>query len=202
MTDLESLLARVEAAEGPDREIDALICAALHVLPAGEVCPPVAADTAVEWRAFEDGWVRLYATNGHVRDQHFLGRHADPFTASLDAALALCERVLPGADVSLFTLRSKRPEARVVTDYDEATDEIYVWEDADGATPALALLAALLKALIAQAPLRSDVSDEVPGTHSKFEDKEVETRSVAETTDARCDATATEAQRKSEGEDQ
>jgi hypothetical protein len=70
------LLARVKAATGPDRELDLDIAAALFT--DGE-------DTA--W------WQR--------RKERFLSSHmlvdaAPPYTASIDAALALTERMLPG----------------------------------------------------------------------------------------------------------
>ena len=67
-----------------------------------------------------------------------------PVTASLDAALALVERVLPGWD---FTV--KRFGMRANVEVFENNGKGY--EYASGKTPALALLAALLKALIAQA---------------------------------------------------
>lgn len=72
MTDLDSLIARVERLDKPDREVDALIGAYVNGgNPSGF-----------------SGW---YWTKGQ-------GRHekADRFTASTDAILDLIERRLPG----------------------------------------------------------------------------------------------------------
>ena len=67
------------------------------------------------------------------------------YTASIDAALALVERVLPG-----WHWIRKSPLSMTV--YQDPKDE-KAWAvhfDGAGATPALSLLAAILKALIAQ----------------------------------------------------
>jgi hypothetical protein len=112
MSDLKELLARVEKAEGPDREIDA----ALQRLIGGE---------HIHWGC---------------------GLLVNGFTASLDASLALVERVLPGW-------------LRELQEYGEpdsfwwVTLRSYPFGIAFGgraATPALATCCALLKALIAK----------------------------------------------------
>lgn len=101
MTALPDLLARVRAASGPDRELDAAIMSAFYAST-----PPY------------------------------------EFFRSVDAALALIERVLPGYRKSVVDLRPDPCEA-------------YAWLPGwthnikgDGATPALALVAALLAAVI------------------------------------------------------
>lgn len=71
MTDLTDLLARVEQAEGPDRELDKALWYKL-------VFDPALADPD------ELHWLK------------FVGQKQPWFTASLDASLALVERVLPG----------------------------------------------------------------------------------------------------------
>lgn len=108
---LEDLIRRVEAAEGPDRELDKSIARALD-----------------QWEAEPVTGIAFLC-----------GR---PFTASLDAALALCERVLPGAGLSLN-----------IGAFKEAT----IWPakpgraaTAQGRTPALALCLSLLRAVQAQ----------------------------------------------------
>jgi len=85
MTDLQSLKQRVERATGPDWQIDLDISAAL-------VWPP-------EWKA-------LKRPDGHYdfRDNETadaaLSVHKE-WTASIDAALTLVERLLPGWNVYL-----------------------------------------------------------------------------------------------------
>jgi hypothetical protein len=131
MTSLSNLRARVEGAEGPSRKLDVWIWKATapdeyrRDMYRSAVLRP--RGQAIE--DFEPGWAV---------------KAAPPYTASLDAALALVERVLPGRDWSLTTdLWGKLFMATI-------------WKDAGGdiageaetrSTPALALLAALLRAL-------------------------------------------------------
>lgn len=142
---LASLLARVEAATGPDRETDAAIW--LHFTPG-----------ATRWSTR----VR-HAKTGHewdvdeTRDATGYLVTVPDYTASLDAALALVERTLPSWMVSLLLSRehgrhfaSVRNGSIINPDKIEGTGE--------ATTPALALLAALLKALQAQ-PNRIDARD-------------------------------------------
>lgn len=75
MTDLTELLARVEAATGPDRELDAEIF--IRVARDGD-------DSIVYNRQIEKVWIG--------RDWFDFPR----YSGSVDAALALVERVLPG----------------------------------------------------------------------------------------------------------
>lgn len=118
MTDLADLIARVEAATGPARVLDRI----------------------------------LFETLG-TPSRERLGRgHAPEFTASVDAALALIERALPLGYPSLY--RNYLPER-----YDGEAKEWscdlsivggsapYNVFEAEAHTPALALIAALLKAL-------------------------------------------------------
>ena len=73
----------------------------------------------------------------------FYGRAPEPFTASLDAALALAERVLPGSDWNVC--------------HEEGELKAHLWprgtyiggHEGVAQTPALALVAAILKAMIA-----------------------------------------------------
>lgn len=117
-TDLADLLARVEAATGPDREIDGLLyCMEDEVI---QRCWP--------------HWGREQRENLTPR-----------YTASLDAALALVERVLPGSTVDIGS-------------DDNETGRFYygvVWPEGRSAgsetnsrhSMALALVASLLRAL-------------------------------------------------------
>lgn len=116
---LPSLITRLEEAKGPDRELDADICGALldaQVKRRREILPSYVYHTG-------DGeWSLIPA-----------------YSASLDAALSLAERVLPGCGVMLNI------GSRV---------EVAVWpvSPAPAAfalapTPALALCLAILRAL-------------------------------------------------------
>ncbi len=75
MSDLSSLIARLEKAEGPSAELDAEIAIALGVIPG------------------RDWWSMDYIKSG------ILGR----YTSSIDAAVSLAERVLPGFGISIDT---------------------------------------------------------------------------------------------------
>ncbi len=129
---MTSLLQRVEQATGPDRELDAAIIAWLNNAEVRRY--PPADDFGPR-----DRW-QFWSLDG----AHFLGSEAKfpvpPLTASVDAALALVERVKPGSEV-LMGLRqtaATQPWARVGP-----------WwaSDAIGATLPLAILAALLRSL-------------------------------------------------------
>jgi hypothetical protein len=89
-TDLAALLARVEAAEKPSEELDALILCAVAA-PAGAF---------VEQSRINGAWC-VYTAPDRLWERSSRGgwwrRDGWPLTASLDAALALVERVLPGA---------------------------------------------------------------------------------------------------------
>lgn len=142
MADLAELLERVKAASGPDRETDVALW--LAMTPGATYRTTRAKHTATgrEWDINES------RVNGGALVE------VPTFTASLDAALALVERVLPedrivtaGAIVANGTSRGM---ASVTTVANRAS------HTANGATPALALLAATLSALIAQ-PASGDV---------------------------------------------
>jgi hypothetical protein len=133
MSDLQALLARIEAAEGADREIDLAIGLALagwevakHDLGHGD----------------ED-----YLDTGHMLYPWpaSAGQDYDAFTASLDAALALVERVLPG-----WTMACDATVPEMGIDW-ELFEPIPDGARFTGthAKHALALLSALLRALIA-----------------------------------------------------
>ncbi len=85
MSDLNALVERIEAGSGSDRTADGLIAA--RTLPARP-----------------DGWLPWVCNGGYVltpTGEKPLPGHgqfvaAPPYTASIDAAVALVERVLPG----------------------------------------------------------------------------------------------------------
>jgi len=112
---LSDLLARVEAATGPDRELDDAIVELMF----GKSMLVITEDAGTVWR-----------------------NHKAPFyTASIDAALALAERVLPDHEIEMFQLFHGNGWG--VNFRAKHIDTAYA------PTPALALIAAILKALIA-----------------------------------------------------
>lgn len=133
---LQALLERVEAASGPVEEIDNLIW--WHFF-----CPERGKDDAMRVGPMDNvakraAWARC-----------FYGKErSTKFTASLDAAVGLVEKMLPGQACALGTMafrnETRKPWATIWT---TSGSPLF---NADAATPALALIAALLKALISQ----------------------------------------------------
>lgn len=130
---LSALLARAESAKGPDRELD------------GEVWCAARGYKFMNHTSQGEGFIYWHGT------RQFRGE-AERLTASLDATLALCERVLPGWDNDVMGIAQSlrggpRAYAGVWRDGLRGETEI----KADAPTRSLALLAAMLKALLAQA---------------------------------------------------
>jgi hypothetical protein len=130
---LSDLLVRVEGAGGPDRYIDFWTTVLLWEPDAEDDIAMIEAD--IELVGIEEMWIAM------------------PFSGSLDAALALVERVLPEANCHGYDKTPDHVEAYVSRNC--AKDGHWLYEGR-GATPALALLAAMLKALLADARERSD----------------------------------------------
>lgn len=124
---LSALLARVEAAEGPDRELDARIEAATSPWPEDNTLTFISGSPT--FRVHRGSAVALDNARGE-------------YTASLDAALALCERVLPGWLRDVRELPSGNWIAFVST-YEPA--RLF---DATCRSPPIALLSAMLRALL------------------------------------------------------
>lgn len=120
--ELAGLLARVEAATGPDTD---KLMGGLH-------------DRL--WR-----WVNDNKLNANAPGWEYDLHEGPNYTASLDAALGLCERVLPGCRVLVEKTFDGEGWAMLQTAPAEPRDMT------EGYTPALALLAAMLCALIASA---------------------------------------------------
>jgi hypothetical protein len=134
---LSSLLLRVEGATGADRHIDADIFWRFDERASGVIFSNYATGLP---RALDHG---RPIPSGLGRMAVEIG--APAYSASLDAALALCERVLPGWRWVVYGPdMDVRPHAWVSAD-NFRDDE----GQALGSTPALALVAAMLKALIA-----------------------------------------------------
>ena len=138
MSDLAELLERVRAATGPDRSIDVAIAIAFP--PEGE-----------KRRELSDASTRCgQYWYSHKYEEG--SRSALEFTASIDAALALTERMLPGWSWKIVgEPGAVYPHCAVVRNAATLSDvaEAFV---ASHRTPSLAILSALLAALIAQEP--------------------------------------------------
>lgn len=164
--DLAALLVRVEKAEGADRELDTRIWQVL-------VFDPKLLKPGHDW----------LKTPG-------LGYSKPAYTASLDAALALCERVLPGcywraAELTPGEIAGMRPPGN--QEFWATVGPAGAQEQAFGFTPALALIAAMLRALLA---LAGDTSGGI---------EKIDKSSCADSSDAPRFAAAGDDQRKSEG---
>lgn len=147
------LVARLEATSAGSRGLDAAITAHLNGALLKPYPPATDFGPSAKWQ--------FWSLDG----AHFLGNESKfpvpPFTTSLDAALALAERVLPGwlwnlaaetygCDAELFSPRGE------------------CWDGhgpATGATPALALCIAILRATTASSVGTSNAS--APNTPDK-----------------------------------
>jgi len=125
---LEVLLERLEKAEGPDREIDF----DLHILECESSCW---ADVEVQ--------VERAKRNGVV-----------PYTASLDASIALVERIEPKWEY-ILNWRGWASRGRAFASVNEASaiDRSIAYHDT---SVIIALLTAMVKALIAEEKNRAD----------------------------------------------
>lgn len=87
MTDIASLIARLEAATGPDRELDAMIGAACALV---DDFDPACLIAPLFYVGDDRGWIHIYTgkIDPGVR-HHKFSRAARLFTSSLDAALTL-----------------------------------------------------------------------------------------------------------------
>lgn len=132
---ITSLIEKLEGAEGPSLVLD------------GEIWCAVNGYTFVMWDGA--GCVYRRASDGGI--SHEQASRIRPFSASLDAALALAERVLPGWEFGTYI---NRPD---VNGRRFTKIEAHRWQDVSpeyafacasskAATPALAVCAAVLRA--------------------------------------------------------
>lgn len=133
----DELLKRLREATGEDRELDGLIEQALGILPSDAYWSVhnVYGDVVEHWVSGPYG-----AYNYHSPEE---------LTASLDAAIALVEKMLPGANWRI-QFRDGTYKSSAIISREHPTKHFDVWVDRQGATPALALLIALLEALSAK----------------------------------------------------
>ena len=125
--DLTELLSRVETATGSDVRLDGDIAVALGV-----------------FRPVQARHERVFGNSWHVKLTGSVMFMAPAYTASLDAALALVERVLPGAGWLCGVAQDHYMAEIFRTRY--VSGVIPRMGYAEAPTPALALLAALLRA--------------------------------------------------------
>lgn len=99
---LQGLLERLRSATGPDRELDARLTVMFDVRP--EWCVGYGSELWIDLKSGLDEPVIRINTGGKRSQGHPpMGPYA-PYTASLDAALALVERTLPDPGEHLMVL--------------------------------------------------------------------------------------------------
>ena len=149
--DLQDLLARVEKAEGPDRELDCLLHVTLHGWKLAKVPPDYDGRNECEvWT--QDGKLIegfAYPNRGAVSPfYHVPGHEGDKtrYSARYEDAMALCRNFAPMWVGPIHVMDCG--SAQVVFEARDPCDRRS--EQAVAPTPAIALLAALLKAKIAE----------------------------------------------------
>lgn len=152
--ELRALRDRVLAATGTDRELDVDVCLALGIDPThgGEASGFIGVDTVYR---FTSGMPLSEAAAKYPdwKTHAAISYRVPEITGSLDAAVALCERVLPGWPWSAYGGGGADPDKPSVNVWPREQPfpaALDVSEEA--ATLALAFLAATLSALIAQEP--------------------------------------------------
>ena len=160
-TELEALLARVERAEGPDREIDLLLWAAKENVKLKHFDVGVMSGAQTEVRAVyeNDDWKTVaYSMNDCDGSQMRPSFNFEPelpfYTDSIDAAVALVGEKLGSRHV--WSINS--PSYNRNSQYRSHDWQAHIWSTQKGcgfhqdhkSSGALALCAALLTALIAE----------------------------------------------------
>lgn len=135
MTALSSIIERVEAATGPDREIDAEV----EALSCGWYPSHLCHDATR--RSYSVGYLHEDDDGSNLCKG---GKHAPEYTASLDAVVQLVERELPD---ELWMISSKDPTLRPQATLTYRSADAQRVQTAHAKTPALALLLACLRAL-------------------------------------------------------
>ena len=148
MTSKQDLLEALKEAEGPSRELDAMVAVTVDKWEwHGD-------GSAVEFQSWAGHWVQpsdegsgTFDANGICDCVVASGQEPPHYTSFLDACLALQERVLPGWLWSVESCADGMFYAELV---DPAEDNCFPSEAAKAPTPAFALLIAIVKALITQ----------------------------------------------------
>jgi len=145
MTTLTKLLEQAEKAEGPDRELDVAIAIVLRV-PHPKL---LRATTLSDWRPIEElpGTIQTYWPNGYTAASWL----SQKYTSSLDAAIALTEALLPGWSYGIDVTQLTYPNRAWVGCPEQVSyDDEIVWQAEHMASTSLALIAATIKAKLAQ----------------------------------------------------
>ena len=142
MSDLSSLIARLEKAEGPSRDLDAYIHFRDRVSRIEKIAAAKTGHINIQGSDFSGGTV-------------LLGENVPVYTSSIDAAVSLATRVLPGWGWGVESKThhimaclnpefgepvGKHPHWAAISNVSTRTFE-------DAATPAMALVLATLRAL-------------------------------------------------------
>lgn len=98
---LQSLIARVEAGSGSDRQLDADICVAARYIPACENAKNIKASNAGGAYLIYDDYGSICGVNS--------GTFAPHLTSSLDAIRALMLASVPGRGLYIFAADDKLP---------------------------------------------------------------------------------------------
>jgi len=149
MTDILALLARVEAATGPDRELDAVIASQFRYHPYGSFHWLDRSPEAV-YAPTHSGWMGFTLPGEDTPRDTW---RSLAYTSSLDATVALVEKMRPGWFFTVSNFSSvidERPWADIasrkcINEEQGHEDQSYLGR---GNTPVLALLAALLRSMI------------------------------------------------------
>lgn len=134
MTDLAALLARVEGASGPEYALDREIGLTLG-----------------GWSAYVDPKWGDMINGGDGTFPDSAGAIYTSFTESLDAAVALAEQVLPGWWWGIGRYGPDGPIAKLAPSEAGEADDMQRSIICKGATPALALVAAIIRAKMGEA---------------------------------------------------
>lgn len=143
MSALRELIERLEGLDGPSREVD------VALLPLWDANHEALRSWAPEYQTeLRDGGFSAW------KDGYSVSAPFPRFTSSVDAAIVLTERVLPGwtiAEIGQQDDKSWYSELRrgYRTSYDKVAISNPAWRDRPP-TPALSLLIATLKALATQ----------------------------------------------------
>jgi hypothetical protein len=155
---IEELISALEKADGPSRELDAEIDAALRI--GSDTLPAWAWKNFANWRAKHKGTCEVMHDNG----QGGLWWDSQPFTSSIDVALGLLARVLPGwhwyagsCPPDFRTNKDKPfsaeligPVTYAVVDRDVGEEPIYDTSNAMASSSPIALVLAIITALKAK----------------------------------------------------
>lgn len=149
MTDYTDIISRLEKAEGPDRELDARIWCTMHGVRFKEHYDVYGRDS--------DRLTQVVFSRPPSRKREVTGygyyKHAELYTASIDAAVALVERLAPDMRVENLCewdhprLRVQGPWSCDLVERGKDCTNGKKAKCSHAPTPALALLSALFRAL-------------------------------------------------------